>query len=135
LSPWPESATLSDPKLPGRRFAPPVPDGISGFDEMHLTGASEVTLGLLILFGLFVIYTRLKNWFDSNLPIIFYIVLIGYMQSTEGAVPFWLIATGLALGLILRFEFMNNWFTRVVKFLELGALGGMLYLSTEMLLH
>jgi hypothetical protein len=30
---------------------------------------------------------------------------------------------------------MNNGFMRVVKFLELGALGGMLYLSTGMLLQ
>lgn len=102
---------------------------------MHVSGASQVTLGLLILFGLFVAYTRIKNWFDSNLPIIFYIVLIAYMQSTEGAVPFWLIGAGLALALILRFEFMNNGFTRVVKFLELGTLGVMLYLSTGMLLQ
>ena|ERR1700677_2851329 len=102
---------------------------------MQLSGASEVTLGLLILFGLFVVYTRLKNWFDSNLPIIFYVVLIGYMHRTDGSVPFWLIGTGLALALILRFEFMNNGFMRVVKFLELGALGGMLYLSTGMLLQ
>jgi hypothetical protein len=102
---------------------------------MQLSGASEVTLGLLILFGLFVVYTRLKNWFDSNLPIIFYVVLIAYMHRTDGSVPFWLIGTGLALALILRFEFMNNGFMRVVKFLELGALGGMLYLSTGMLLQ
>ncbi len=102
---------------------------------MHLSGASEVTLGLLVLLGLFVAYTRFKNWLDSNIPIIFYIALIAYMQSTEGSVPFWLIATGLALALILRFEFMNNGFTRVVKFLELGALGVMLYLSAGMLLQ
>jgi len=102
---------------------------------MHVSGASQITLGLLILFGLFVMYTRLKNWFDSNLPIIFYIVLIVYMQSTEGSVPFWLIFTGLALGLVLRFEFLNNGFTRFVKVLELGALSGMLYLSTGMLLQ
>jgi hypothetical protein len=102
---------------------------------MHVSGASQITLGLLILFGLFVMYTRLKNWFDSNLPVIFYIVLIAYMQSTEGSVPFWLILTGLALGLILRFEFLNNGFTRFVKVLELGALSGMIYLSTGMLLQ
>ena len=102
---------------------------------MHLSGASEVTLGLLVLLGLFVAYTRFKNWLDSNIPIIFYIALIAYMQSTEGSVPFWLIGTGLVLALILRFEFMNNGFTRVVKFLELGALGVMLYLSAGMLLQ
>jgi hypothetical protein len=100
---------------------------------MHLSGASAVTLGLLILFGLFVIYTRLKNWLDSNLPIFFYIFLFAYMQN-DSSVPLWLMCTGLALGLILRFEFMNNGFTRVVKFLEVSALGVMIYLSAGMLL-
>ncbi len=102
---------------------------------MHLSSTSEVTLGLLIVFGLFVVYTRLKNWLDSNVPIFFYILLIGYMQSNDGSVPFWLICIGCGLALILRFEFMNNAFTKGVKFLELSALGVMLYLSVGMLIH
>jgi hypothetical protein len=102
---------------------------------MHLSGASEVTLGLLILFGLFVAYTRMKNWLDSNVPIIFYVLLIAYMQANEGAVPFWLICAGCVLALMLRFEFMNVAFTRCIKFLELSALGVMLYLSLGMLIH
>jgi hypothetical protein len=101
---------------------------------MHVSGASQISLGLLILFGLFVVYTRFKNWLQSNVPIFFYILLIAYMQSNEGAVPFWLICIGFALGLMLRFEFMSNGFTRVVKFLELSALGVMLYLSASMLI-
>jgi|SRR5580658_5915034 hypothetical protein len=101
---------------------------------MHVSGASQVTLGLLILFGLFVIYTRFKNWLQSNVPIFFYILLIVYMQSSAGSVPFWLISIGFALALILRFEFMNNGFTRFVKFLEFSALAVMLYLSVGMLI-
>ena len=50
-------------------------------------------------------------------------------------VPFWLIVAGFGMALILRFEFMNTGFTRVVKFLELGALGAMLYLSSTMLIR
>jgi hypothetical protein len=102
---------------------------------MPVSGASQITLGLLILFGLFVIYTRFKNWLQSNVPIFFYVLLIAYMQSTEGSVPFWLICIGFALALMLRFEFMNNGFTSVVKFLELSTLGIMLYLSAAMLLQ
>jgi hypothetical protein len=102
---------------------------------MHLSSASEITLGLLILLGLFVVYTRFKNWLQSNIPIFFYVLLIVYMQANDGSVPFWLICTGFALALILRFEFMNNGFTRFVKFLELSALAATLYLSAGMLLH
>jgi hypothetical protein len=101
---------------------------------MH-SGATEVTLGLLILFGLFVAYTRMKNWLDSNVPIIFYVLLILFMQANEGSVPFWLICAGCGLALMLRFEFMNAAFTKGIKFLEMSALAVMLYLSFNMLIH
>ena len=101
---------------------------------MHVSGASQVTLGLLILFGLFVIYTRFKNWLQSNMPIFFYITLFVYMQS-DGSVPVWLMCIGFGLALMLRFEFMNAAFIKGVKFLELGVLGVLLYLSFGMLIH
>lgn len=80
-------------------------------------------------------YTQWRNWFDSNLPIIFYVIFFTFMQSVDGPVPFWLICIGFGLALLLRFEFMNTGFTRVVKFLELGALGTLLYLSTAILVR
>jgi hypothetical protein len=102
---------------------------------MNLSSASSVTAVLLIAFGIFVMYTQWKNWFDSNLPIIFYVVFFAFMQSVDGAVPFWLICAGFGLALVLRFEFMNTGFMKVVKYLELCALGTMLYLSTTMLVR
>ena len=102
---------------------------------MHISGASEITLGVLILFGLFVAYTRLKNWLDSNVPIIFYVLFIAYMVANDGSVPFWLTCAGCGLALMLRFEFMNAAFTKGIKFLELSTLAVMLYLSFGMLLR
>jgi hypothetical protein len=102
---------------------------------MHLSGTTAVTTALLVAFALFVMYTRLKNWFDSNIPLIFYVILITYMRSIEGAVPVWLICTGFGLTLLLRFEFMSTGFARVVKFMEIGALGTMVYFATSMILR
>ncbi len=85
---------------------------------MSLSNAASVTAVLIIAFGVFVMYTQWKNWFDSNLTVIFYIVFFGFMRSMDGAVPLWLIYIGFGLALILRFEFMNTGFTRVIKFLE-----------------
>lgn len=103
---------------------------------MNLSSASSVTAVLLIAFGLFVMYTQWKNWFDSNLAIIFYVIFFAFMQSVDdAAVPFWLICAGFGMALVLRFEFMNTGFTRVVKYLELCALGAMLYLSAGMLVR
>ena len=102
---------------------------------MNLSNASSVTAILLIGFGLFVMYTQWRNWFDSNLAIIFYVVFFSFMQGIDGGVPSWLIIAGFGLALVLRFEFMNSGFTRVVKFLALGTLGVILYLSTTMLVR
>lgn len=102
---------------------------------MYLSNASSVTAVLLIGFGLLVMYTQWKNWFHSNLPIIFYVMFFAFMQSVDGIVPFWLMCAGFGLALVLRFEFMNSGFTQVVKFLEIGTLGVMLYLSTTMLVR
>src|ERR1700693_1665737 len=98
------------------------------------TDALTVTTALIIAFALFVIYTRFKNWLDSNVPIFFYVILIAYMKSVDGTVPLWLMLAAFALGLVLRFEFMNVTFARVVKVFELCALGAIIYFCVEMIL-
>jgi len=98
------------------------------------TDALNVTTALIVAFALFVIYTRLKNWLDSNVPIFFYVILIAYMKAVEGTVPLWLMLTAFALALVLRFEFMNVTFARVVKVFELCALGAIIYFCVQMIL-
>ena len=98
------------------------------------TDALTVTTALIIAFALFVIYTRFKNWLDSNVPIFFYVILIAYVKSIDGTVPLWLMLTAFALGLVLRFEFMNVTFARVVKVFELCALGAIIYFCVQMIL-
>lgn len=103
---------------------------------MTLSNASSVTAVVIIAFGVFVMYTFWKNWFDSNLSVIFYVVFFVFMKGIDaGVVPNWLMLAGFGLAMILRFEFMNTGFTRVVKYLELGALGAMLYLSSTLLIR
>jgi hypothetical protein len=98
------------------------------------TDALSVTTALIVAFALFVIYTRLKNWLDSNVPIFFYVILIAYMKAVEGTVPLWLMLTAFALALVLRFEFMNVTFARIVKIVELCALGAIIYFCVQMIL-
>lgn len=102
---------------------------------MNLSNASSVTAVLIIAFGVFVMYTQWKNWFDNNFSVIFYVVFFMFMKSIDGVVPNWLIVAGFGLAMVLRFEFMNNGFTKVVKYLEMAALGAMLYLSSTMLIR
>ena len=84
-------------------------------------------------FAAFVIYIRLKNWLQSSVPIIFYVILIAYMAKIEGSVPFWLMATGFGLTMLLRFEFMNERFIGFVKMLEIVVLGAIIYLGLKMI--
>src|SRR5579863_8084998 len=93
-----------------------------------------VTTALIVAFAIFVIYVRLKNWLQSNVPIFFYIILIAYMRSIEGSVPFWLSCTGCGLTFLLRFEFMNDRLIGFVKILEMGVLGTIIYLAMRMIL-
>jgi hypothetical protein len=94
-----------------------------------------VTTALMVAFALFVIYVRVKNWLDSNVPLFFYVILIVYMQAVDGIVPVWLIMAGFGLTMLLRFEFLNPFLTKSVKFLEICALVGMVYLGMRMVLQ
>ena len=94
-----------------------------------------VTTALMVAFALFVIYVRMRNWMDSNIPLFFYLLMIVYMRAVDGIVPLWLMGAGLGLTLVLRFEFINTWLTKVVKFFEFCALGWMIYLSMRMVLQ
>lgn len=89
----------------------------------------------MVAFALFVIYVRVKNWLDSNVPLFFYVILIVYMQAVDGIVPVWLIMAGFGLTMLLRFEFLNPLLTKSVKFLEICALVGMVYLGMRMVLQ
>jgi len=98
----------------------------------------SVTTLLLVAFALFVVYIRIKNWLDSNVPIIYYIAMIVYVRSISidnPRLPLWLVLVGFALGGLLRFEFMNPVFTRIIKTLELATLAAIIYLSLAMILQ
>ena len=94
-----------------------------------------VTTALMVAFAMFVIYVRMKNWLDSNVPLFFYVILIIYMRSIAGSMPVWLIVGGFILTMLLRFEFLNPLMTKSVKFLEICALTGMVYLGMRMVLQ
>jgi uncharacterized membrane protein len=96
----------------------------------------SVTTLLMVAFALFVVYIRVKNWLDSNVPIIYYVLMTIYVRSIDNPrLPLWVVLVGFALGGLLRFEFMNPIFTRIVKTLELATLAVIVYLSLAMILQ
>src|SRR5271169_5389445 len=92
-----------------------------------------VTTTLLAAFAVYVIIIRIKGWIDSNIPIFFYVATVTYMRAIQGAAPFWLVCAGFGLTLMLRFEFMNPTFTRVVRSFEIIVLGAIIYLCFTMI--
>jgi len=95
-----------------------------------------VTTLLMVAFALFVVYIRVKNWLDSNVPIIYYVLMIIYVRSIDNPrLPLWVVLVGFALVGLLRFEFMNPVFTKIIKALELATLAVIVYLSLAMILQ
>ena|ERR1700681_4064729 len=86
----------------------------------------SITTALLVAFACFVIYTRLKNWIDSNISIMFYLAMIVYTNALQGEMPPW-VYLGFGLALILRFEFMSGGLITAAKLGEFAILSVMVY--------
>jgi hypothetical protein len=84
----------------------------------------NVSTLLLVAFALYVLHFLSKQKLDSNLPLLFYIGLVIFTNSTGRQVNPYLLTSGLALALLLRFEFLNGGFTRIVLWLEMLAVTG-----------
>ena len=82
---------------------------------------------MLILFGMFVIYTRMRGWMETNVPIFFYVIMAFYVNSYGDGIPALPIYIGLVLTLLLRFEFMNKSFSTLLRSAESLTLVVLLY--------
>jgi hypothetical protein len=101
-----------------------------------LGGSSfNVTTALLVVGALFVVYMRLRNWFDSNIPLLYYGLMIIYTNALDGLLSPWVVYFGITLALLLRFEFMNLQCTRAVKSIELVVLTVIVWDCTAMALQ
>lgn len=101
-----------------------------------LGGSSfNVTTALLVVGALFVVYMRLRNWFDTNIPLLYYGLMIIYTNALDGLLSPTVVYVGVVLALLLRFEFMNLPCTRAVKSIELLVLLIIVWDCTAMILH
>ena len=86
----------------------------------------SITTLLMVAFACLVIYGRLRNWTDSNIPIMFYIAMIVYTNALDGQMPPW-VYLGFGLALLLRFEFMTGGLITAVKLAEFTVLALLVY--------
>jgi hypothetical protein len=69
----------------------------------------------------------MRKKYDSNLPLLFYFIALVFTNMTDRNVNPYLMMVGLGFALVLRFEFMNPSFTKLVAGLTTAAMGVIVY--------
>ncbi len=95
---------------------------------MHFN-ESSVNLTELLVAALAVVATLMvmRKRYASNLPLLFYFVLIMFSNATEREVNPYLLYAGLILAMFLRFEFMGGGVVKLVAFMTGATLVVILY--------
>jgi hypothetical protein len=77
----------------------------------------------VVAVAMFLIIFRYTGKLDSNLPMVFNLMIGAHMLTFEdGLSPGW-VYVALVCALFLRFEFMNKVFVRLVRTVETVSLG------------
>lgn len=84
-------------------------------------------LGLLLSFILalstvWLAFTRFQIKPDNNWPLLYYFVLVGYLNAYDLVLNPQVVYLAVICALLLRFEFMNERLIFFVRILEVGAL-------------
>jgi hypothetical protein len=92
--------------------------------DANSVNISELLVALLAVVAMSFL---IRKKFDSNLPLLFYGVAIIFTNFSDRSVNPYLLVVGLALAMLLRFEFMNPGFTKVIAGLATVSLGVIVY--------
>jgi hypothetical protein len=82
----------------------------------------NLTTLIVVALALVGIIMLVRKRYDSNLPLFFYFVVLVFTNSTDRELNPLLLYIGLIFALLLRFEFMNNSFSKVVAFIATGSM-------------
>src|SRR5580704_14369353 len=88
------------------------------FNPTSLNVTEVLVIALAVAAAVFVMRKR----YDSNLPLLFYFVLVMFNNMSERGVNPYLLYTGLIMALLLRFEFMGGIIAKAVAFLAAASL-------------
>jgi hypothetical protein len=83
----------------------------------------NITTILVIVLAVIALIYLFRGRYDSNLPLLFYSAALLLTTLTDRSVNTYLLYSGIALALILRFEFMGKGFAKFVNVLTTGAIG------------
>jgi hypothetical protein len=77
---------------------------------------------LLVALAVVCVVVLLRKRYDSNLPLLFYFIAVLFTNLTDREINPYLLYTGLAFALLLRFEFLNQGFSKVIAFFATGSM-------------
>ncbi|HLH39533.1 MAG TPA: hypothetical protein VKX39_10335 [Bryobacteraceae bacterium] len=91
---------------------------MNGFEgtPLNMTTLLVVALAFVSLFLIF------RKRYDSNLPLLFYGVAALFSNLSDRELNPYLLYTGLIFALLLRFEFLNSAFSKLIAFLSIGSM-------------
>jgi hypothetical protein len=89
--------------------------------------SENISALLVVVLALVAMFLLVKKRYDSNLPLLFYFVALVFTNMSEKSVNPYLLFIGLGFALLLRFEFMNAGFSKVVAFLATASMGLIVY--------
>ena len=89
--------------------------------------SENITELLVALLAVVAMVLLVKKKYDSNLPLLFYFVALIFTNMTDRSVNPYLLVVGLAFALLLRFEFLNPGFTKIMAGLTTLSLGVIVY--------
>ena len=76
----------------------------------------NMTTLLVASLAIVAVFFLLRKKYDSNLPLLFYFVAVVFTNLTDRGINPLLLYSGLVFALLLRFEFLNQGFAKVVAF-------------------
>ena len=88
--------------------------------------ANNFTISVILLMGfdLVMLWVRQRRNPDNIWPVLFWTLIIFFtLVRPEETFNFYVLLVGFAMALMMRFEFMNPFFTRVVRFIEFLVYG------------
>ena len=83
----------------------------------------NITTILVIALAVIALVYLFRGRYDSNLPLLFYSATLLLTTLTDRSLNAYLLYSGIALALVLRFEFMGKGFAKFINVLTTAAIG------------
>ncbi len=87
----------------------------------------NMTTLLVAALAAVAVFMLLRKRYDSNLPLFFYFIAVLFSNMTDRELNPILLYGGLVFAMLLRFEFLNQGFSKIVAFFATSSLCLIIY--------